>query len=52
MAVSRLLDVCCELLRDNVTEIKMEVGLPIRVFRDTDQTASMICPRQQRCMKR
>ena len=41
--VTRLLDVCCELSRDTVTEIKMEVGLPVRAFRGANQTASMMC---------
>ena len=48
-AVYSMCAVSCE---SNVTAIKMEAGLPIRAFRSTGQTTSMMCWRQQRCMKR
>jgi len=34
---------CAVSCESNVTAIKMEAGLPIRVFRKTDQTTSMMC---------
>jgi len=30
----------------------MEAGLPVGIFRNTNQTTSMMCLRQQRRMKR
>ncbi len=39
-AVYSMCAVSCE---SNVTAIKMEAGLPIRAFRSTGQTTSMMC---------
>jgi hypothetical protein len=42
LVVTRLLDLCCEMSKDIATRIKMEEGLPIRYFRRTNQTTSMM----------
>jgi len=34
---------CAVSCESNVIAIKMEAGLPVRVFRGTDQTTSMMC---------
>ena len=52
IAHGHLLDVCCEVSKDTVTKIKMEVGLPIRIIRKTNQTTFMMFYWQQRSMKR
>ena len=43
---------CAASCASNVTVIKMEAGLPVGIFRSTNQTTSMMCWRKQRRMKR
>jgi len=43
---------CAVSCESNVTAIKMEAGLPVGIFRGTNQTTSMMYLRKQRCMKR